>query len=196
MLNVHVLQVIVRAGAPAVKFGRRAAPCGSLRPERFRGSPAGLFRPSAPPFCMWLRCFASRRARGPFQPGVGLPRRSRGSPGDLGTVKWGNAVHVHEPSGISVRKFWWRAPLGLIVVRHGRGMQSAPADDSTSQERAARANDGKALPLAWRDDTILSYLAFCYQNSTRCPYSTVPATSTISGAPHSSTCNFLARTQR
>ena len=42
MLNVHVLQVIVRAGAPAVKFGRRAAPCGSLRPERFRGSPAGL----------------------------------------------------------------------------------------------------------------------------------------------------------
>ena len=27
--------------------------------------------------------------------------------------------------------FWWRAPLGLIVVRHGRGMQSAPADEST-----------------------------------------------------------------
>ena len=27
--------------------------------------------------------------------------------------------------------FWWRAPLGLIVVRHGRGVQGAPADEST-----------------------------------------------------------------
>jgi hypothetical protein len=152
--------------------------------------------PTCPTLSFGASSFGSGRPRGPSQPGVGLqgsigrlPRRSR-------AVTRENFVHVHEPSGISVRKFWWRAPLGLIVVRHGRGMQSAPADDSTSQERAARANDGKALPLAWRDDTILSYLAFCYQNSTRCPYSTVPATSTISGAPHSSTCNFLARTQR
>ena len=75
----------------------------SPHPARLRGSPAGLFRPPAPPFCMWLRCFASGRARGPFQPGGGLPRRSRGSPGDLGTVECGNAVHVREPSGISVR---------------------------------------------------------------------------------------------
>ena len=27
--------------------------------------------------------------------------------------------------------FWVRAPLGLIVVRHGRGMQSPPADEWT-----------------------------------------------------------------
>ncbi len=39
--------------------------------------------------------------------------------------------------------FWGRAPQSPMVLRDGRGVQSAPADDSTSQERAARANDGK-----------------------------------------------------
>ena len=36
---------------------------------------------------------------------------------------------------------WVRAPLELMIVQHGRGIQSVPADDSTSQERAARAKD-------------------------------------------------------
>ena len=36
--------------------------------------------------------------------------------------------------------------LSLIVVRHGRGIQSVPADDSTSQERAARAKGGNHAP--------------------------------------------------
>ena len=184
-----------------MKVGRGAAPCGSLRggtPSTLLGLAKRNLRPRALRFGWgFLHSVPDRRARRAV--------RSNSEPGcrvASGGCPAASGLSFEKTSSIFVKLvafplgFWWRAPLGLIVVRHGRGMQSAPADDSTSQERAARANDGKALPLAWRDDTILSYLAFCYQNSTRCPYSTVPATSTISGAPHSSTCNFLARTQR
>ena len=37
--------------------------------------------------------------------------------------------------------------MGLIVVRDGRAVRTGPADDSTSQERAARANDGNHTRL-------------------------------------------------
>ena len=110
-------------------------------PSTLPGLASRTLSPTCPTLCMWLRCFASGHARGPFQPGVGLPRRSRGSPGDLETVEWGNAVHFHEPSGISVR-ILVEGSQSPMALRDGRGVQSAPADESTCG-RAARANYGK-----------------------------------------------------
>ena len=182
------------ARAPGVKFGRGAAPCGSLRPARFRGSPAGLFAHLPHPFvCGFVASLPDAHAV-PSNPESGCRAASGAAP----------LVSGHSPKKISAMVtnlvafplgFCWRAPLGLIVLRDGRAVRTVPADDSTSQERAARGNDGKPLPLAWRDDT-LSYLAFCYQNQTRSPERTAPATSIIPGASHSSTCNFVAHPQR
>ena len=143
MLNVHVLQVIVRAGAPAVKFGRRAAPCGSLRPERFRGSPAGLLAHVIRRFgWRFLDSVPDGRAVHAVRsnPEPGCCAASGGCPGGLGlpTEKTSPMLTnlVAFPLG-----FRWRAPLGLIVLRDGRAVRTVPADDSTSQERAARAKD-------------------------------------------------------
>ena len=91
-------------------------------------------------------------APGPFQPGVGLPRRSRGSPGDLGTVEWGNAVHVHEPSGISVR-ILFEGSLRLIVVRDGEGRTDRPCRrvDAWGSEPHDDGNQhASSFELRWR----------------------------------------------
>ena len=81
------------------------APCGSLRgtPSRLPGVVKRTLRPRNPRrfgWCVLIRFrtaarYAPTRSRAAAQI-TGQPRRSW-------TVEWGNAVHVHEPSGISVR---------------------------------------------------------------------------------------------
>ena len=121
---------------------------------------------------------------------------SWGCPGWSWAVTRENFVHVHEPSGISVR-ILVEGSQSPMVLRDGRGVQSAPTDDSTSQERAARANDGNqhAHRLAWRH-TGPKAKSLCRLDRTKCPQRTVPAPAIISGALPSSSCNFAGVSQR
>ena len=145
MLNVHVLQVIVRAGAPAVKFGRGAAPCGSLRPARFRGSPAGLFAHLLHPFvCGFVASLPDARAV-PSNPEPGCRADHGAAPAILGLSN-GEMPSMCTNLVVFPLGIWVRAPLGLMIVQHGRGIQSVPADDSTSQERAARGKRKASMP--------------------------------------------------
>ena len=128
-------------------------------PSTLPGLASRTLSPIYPTHSFGASSFGSGRPRGTLQPGVGLPRRSRGSPGDLGTVEWGNAVHVHEPSGISVRNL---------------GEGSVGAHDRTAREghtkrpcgrfhvsRASRTWETESqhatiiVRLMWRDDTGL-----------------------------------------
>ena len=180
-----------------MKFGRGAAPCGTLRPARFRGSPVGLFRPPAPPFvCGFVASLPDTRAV-PSNPESGCRADHGAAPAILGLSN-GEMPSIFTNLVAFPLGFWWRAPLGLIVVRHGRGVQGAPADESTCGERAARANYGKTH-VTWccrgapRRD---GYKNLFRLDRTRRPQRTATATSTISGALPSSTCNFPARPQR
>ena len=159
---MHLSLSLSAAGARGVfqglsmKFGRYTA-------HRRIQHASGARHQDPSPICLTLSfgasSFGSGRARGTLQLGVGLPRRSRGSPGDLGTVEWGNAVHVHEPSGISVRNL---------------GEGSVGAHDRTAREghtkrpcgrfhvsRASRTWETESqhatiiVRLMWRDDTGL-----------------------------------------
>ena len=109
-----------------MKFGRYTA-------HRRIQHACGARQQASSPTCptpLYVASLLRFRTRARYSPGVGLPRRSRGSPGDLGTVEWGNAVRVHEPSGISVR-ILGEGSLSLIVVRDGSAVRTAPADEST-----------------------------------------------------------------
>ena len=167
-------------------------------PSTLPGLASRTLSPTCPTLCMWLRCFASGHARGPFQPGVGLPRRSRGSPGDLGTVEWGNAVHVHEPSGISVRILVEGSPgAHRRTRREGRTYRTCGRVDTWGSEPHDDGNQHASsfelltpAPKAGRH-SVLSVLL-----QTRCPQRTVPAPATISGALPSSSCNFAGVSQR
>jgi hypothetical protein len=122
-------------------------------------------------------------APGPFQPGVGLPRRSRGSPGDLGTVEWGNAVHVHEPSGISVRI--WAVVLQLCFSRTGREGRTDRTCGrvylwGASRTRVGKSHDSKLETTWWRHlETAVPKLVQIRQNQ-------VPAT-------HCTSSSYLLR---
>ena len=94
--------------------------------------------------------------------------------------------------------FWWSAPVGLIVVRHGRGVQGAPAD-SGPRERAARANGQKRHAPTGRhcDDKTARGPAKLLQIG----QNQVPATHRTSSSYHpralpQPSCNIPARTQR
>ena len=65
----------------------------------------------------------------------GCKAASGGCPGGLGVSTETTSSMMMKLVAFSLG-FWLRAPLGLIVVRHGRGVPSAPADESTCGERA------------------------------------------------------------
>ena len=128
----------VRRLGLSMKFGRYTA---HRRIQHACGARQQDPSPICPTLSFGASSFGSGRPRGTFQLGVEL----RGSIGRLPLVSRAvtreNFVPHRQASGISVR-ILVRAPLGLIVVRDGRAVRTVPADDSTSQERAARAKDG------------------------------------------------------
>ena len=126
---MHLYRRRARA-ASWVVYEVRALHGTSPHPARLRGSPAGLFCPSAPPFvCSFVSSLPDARAV-PSNPESGCRVASGGCPSVSGhSPKKTSSMFtnlVAFPSG-----FWVRAPLGLIVVQHGRGIRSAPSDEST-----------------------------------------------------------------
>ena len=180
-----------------MKFGRGAAPCGSLRPARFRGSPVGLFRPRA-------RCFGwgflhsvpdCRAVRSNSE--SSCKAASGGCPGGLGVSTETTSSMLMQlvafPLGFLGEGSLWGSSSYETGGPYGPSLRTIPRLRSEPHARMTESTpDSK--PHQRRQELTIKKRGRL--DRTRCPQRTVPAPATISGALPGSSCNFAGVSQR